>query len=496
MKNKYALLIFGLLLLSYQTNAQELLFNEGFESGILSIGTSGTPPEVVISQDARGGNYVLKSQLSNSSIDPERSEVSINENAYNFAIDQEYWVGISSKLDEDFNQGDFKDDGMIMQWHYRDWKYPDDDYKPQPFLLRYKKINGEKKIVFQHEYVDKSDGNKNKTIDLDDVPAHIGVWDDWVINIRFSETNGKFKVWRNGELVLNWVGNNHLTERPDGAYLKWGLYSFQYDDISFPNNPNYTRIPVGYSRTVYHDEVRMAGADGNFDLVSPGNYEKELLLNGDFNDEKTHWEQKILSGNSTFSVINEDGNMVAEYDVTQAPVNVYELKLRQRNVTIPENVESLTFRAKAATEGGRVRAILLGSSSKPSAYFDLTTEWTVYELSCSAIAGEVGYDVEFQFPETGIFYFDDIAFRNQVTLSTNSERESINKTKLWFGSDNKQLFFKGINPKLIEMYSIGGIKVNSYKKPTSPLNFSNISNGVYIMIIHSDSGYEKIKIVK
>ncbi|MBG7612148.1 heparin lyase I family protein, partial [Polaribacter sp. BAL334] len=311
MKNKYAFFISVLTFLVCQVNAQQLLFNEGFESGILPTSslnpTVNNPPEVVTSQDARRGTYVMKSQLNNSSLDPERSEVSLNKPEYNFEIDQEYWVGISTKLDEDFNQGTFTDDGMIMQWHYRDWlpQYTD-DFKPQPFLLRYKKINGEKKIVFQHEFVDKSDGNKNKTIDLDDVPAHIGVWDDWVINIRLSETNGKFKVWRNGELVLDWSGPNHLSERPDGAYLKWGLYSYQYDDI----NSNGTRIPDGNSRTVYHDEVRMADSTGSFDLVSPASN----TWTGNIN---TDW---ATAGNWDTGVVPIATDNVIIPEVTNAPV--------------------------------------------------------------------------------------------------------------------------------------------------------------------------------
>ena len=348
MKKKYALLIFGLMLLGHQTNAQELLLNEGFESGELNLKVSGdgsNPPEVIQSETARRGNYVMKSQLNNSSNNPERTEVTINTTEYNFDVDKEYWVGISTKLDDDFNQGDFKDDGMIMQWHYRDWDYGD-GFKPQPFLLRYKKINGVKKIVLQHEYVDKYN---NKTLTLGELPAYIGVWDDWVINIRLSNTNGMFKVWRNGELVLDWSGNNHLSDRPDGAYLKWGLYSYQYDDKA-----GFTRMPVGYSRTVYHDEVRMAGADGSFDLVSP----------------------------------------------------------------------------------------------------------------------------------------------SSTILSTSSEIQKRSKTQLWLDATNNQLRFKGVSPKLIEVYSVNGAKVNTYKTPTSPINFNNVSKGVYIVMIHSNNGYDTIKIVQ
>ena len=58
-------------------------------------------------------------------------------NIWNFDVDQEYWVGISIKLDNDFDDGrTFNDQGMVMQWHYYDWLY-DDGLQPQPLVVRF-----------------------------------------------------------------------------------------------------------------------------------------------------------------------------------------------------------------------------------------------------------------------------------------------------------------------------------------------------------------------
>ena len=256
-KNK--LFTFIAVSLAFNANAQILIIEEGFESGSHTFSVSGNAAQVVEAAAAREGRYVLKSQLTNASTNPERTEVSLNQSGRKFEVDQDYWVGISIKLDEDFESGTFNDQGMLMQCHYNDWIYGD-DFKPQPFVVRF--TGDDVKLEF--EYVTDSGSRGRETL-VDNLPPDYGKWVDWVIHLRFSDTNGLFQIWRNGAQVVDWTGDNHLASRVDGAYLKFGLYSYQFDDI----NENYTRMPPGYSRTVYHDELRIAGSDGSYELVAP-----------------------------------------------------------------------------------------------------------------------------------------------------------------------------------------------------------------------------------
>jgi hypothetical protein len=130
------------LLFGASLNVSALIIEEGFESATHGFLNSGNPPVVVQAADARDGSYVMKSQLTPDTNNPERTEVSLRTkptsqtNLWNFDVDQDYWVGISIKLDEDFNVGDFDDQGMLLQWHYYDWKHGD-SYKPQPLIIRY-----------------------------------------------------------------------------------------------------------------------------------------------------------------------------------------------------------------------------------------------------------------------------------------------------------------------------------------------------------------------
>jgi hypothetical protein len=226
-----------------------LIFEEGFESGQRPYRASGNCPEVIKVSDARAGDYVMKSELNRSSKDPERTEavVFVDGERLKFEVGEEYWVGISIKLDENFRDStDSKDQGMLLQWHYQDKLHPE-VRDAQPLLLRFR--NDEVRVHNEvlEQYMART-------------PPEYGKWVDWVFHVKFADTNGIIQVWRQGTKVVDWRGDNHQTEKHEGAYLKLGLYSSQYE-----KNPPTT----AFKRTVYHDELRIAKSDGSYELVSP-----------------------------------------------------------------------------------------------------------------------------------------------------------------------------------------------------------------------------------
>jgi hypothetical protein len=156
-------------------------------------------------------------------------------------------VGVSIKLGEDFRDAtDFDDRAMILQWHYRDKLHPDVP-DAQPLLLRFR----EDRVHVENEVL----GEYMASV----APAY-GEWVDWVFHVKFADPDGIIQVWRNGQKIVDWTGDNHQKEKHEGAYLKLGIYSSQY-----AKNPPRTV----YHRTVYHDELRIAGPDGSYELVSP-----------------------------------------------------------------------------------------------------------------------------------------------------------------------------------------------------------------------------------
>jgi len=238
----------------------QLIVEEDFESGrqpvrptIGSRGVvlkpSGNAPKVVKVSDSRAGAFVMKSELSRSSKVRKRTEVEVycDGEKVNFDVGKEYWVGVSIKLAEDFRDlTDFDDRAMILQWHYRDKLHPE-VRDAQPLLLRFRKdqVHVENEVLQCY---------------MATVPPAYGEWVDWVFHVKFADPDGLIQVWRQGKQIVDWHGDNHQAEKREGAYLKLGIYSSQYAK----NPPR-----VSYRRTVYHDELRIAGSNGSYRLVAP-----------------------------------------------------------------------------------------------------------------------------------------------------------------------------------------------------------------------------------
>ena len=266
-------LFLGITLSQSQEHGQ-LIFEDGFESGKPPYRASGNSPEVIKVSDARAGDYVMKSELNASSENPERTEavVFVAEERLMFEIGKEYWVGISIKLDENFRDStDFKDQGMLLQWHYQDKNHPGVP-DAQPLLLRFR--NDE--VHVDNEVLDKY---------MASFPPEYGEWIDWVIHVRFSDLDGIIQAWRQGTKVVDFRGDNHQVEKHEGTYLKFGIYSAQYE-----KNP----LKGKTKRTVYHDELRIAGSDGSYDLVAP----KDSKPTDDNKSEQGAAEQPATVGES------------------------------------------------------------------------------------------------------------------------------------------------------------------------------------------------------
>lgn len=223
-----------------------LILHEGFESGELRFRCSGNCPEVVRTSEARAGTHVMKSVLSGEREDPARTEVRITSGGrgVNFDPGREYWIGLSVKLADGFARRGIGQ-GVLLQLHYRAWKYPD-LRDAQPLVLRY--IGSTVRV---HNEVVQSY--------LVETPPAYGEWIDWVIHLKLAEEDGILEVWRNGKKIVDFTGDTHMADIVDGAYLKIGNYSAQLADGD----------PARYERVTYHDELRVAGPRGSYEMVDP-----------------------------------------------------------------------------------------------------------------------------------------------------------------------------------------------------------------------------------
>jgi hypothetical protein len=92
----------------------------------------------------------------------------------------------------------------------------------------------------------------------------IGRWTDWVIHIRLSyepSGDGLLEIWKDGMPWIVQDGPNCYNDER-GPLPAMGIYKWAWrEDVGYETNTDY--------RLFYHDELRIAGADGSYGVVAP-----------------------------------------------------------------------------------------------------------------------------------------------------------------------------------------------------------------------------------
>ncbi|KKK75738.1 hypothetical protein LCGC14_2870720 [marine sediment metagenome] len=232
-----------------------ILFKENFENGNLGgFKINGLPPTVATEQ-ARVGTHCMKSYLAATE---KRAEVSLSK-IQDAVIGYGYWYGFSIFLLKPFEVNSAWE--SVANWHAR----PDFDigetWRSAPMSLN----TAHPKSPFPDaEWILPVRWDSRKLSDLpvegEDWyslgPYETGVWTDWVFHVKWSyESDGFLEVWKNGVKVLARDGPNCYNDEY-GPYFKMGIYR--------------AGRSAGAPRTIYHDEFRMADANGTYEDVAPG----------------------------------------------------------------------------------------------------------------------------------------------------------------------------------------------------------------------------------
>lgn len=241
-------------------SAGSLITEYDFESGnIGSLRPSGNAP-TASTEAARAGRYAMRSFIDqkNSSV-PFRTEI---EYFPHFRIGEEYWVGISIRVSEDWIPTKSRE--ILLQVHDApsDWTRP---RNPMVFLETMEAARGAVwrytnawNSVFEGDIKTQKIGFQKEL-----GPVIPGEWVDWVFNWRWDwreNGTGFSRIWKQGKLVADYAGPNCYND-VTGPYLKFGVYKWDWKDRNF--------VDTVTKRLVYHDEFRVAGADGSYALVAP-----------------------------------------------------------------------------------------------------------------------------------------------------------------------------------------------------------------------------------
>jgi len=101
-----------------------------------------------------------------------------------------------------------------------------------------------------------------ESFDLGPVGADLGAWVDWVWHVTWNyDGKGFLRLYKNGRLVLDHKGGNCFNDAAGGPYLKLGLYKWEWDES--------VRSTGTDARTLYFDDIRIAGGQGSYASVAP-----------------------------------------------------------------------------------------------------------------------------------------------------------------------------------------------------------------------------------
>lgn len=235
-----------------------VIFEGDFETGNLgNFRVLGISPTATSSL-SRAGTYAMKSVLNPAE---KRAEVKMPSKIN--AVGNEYWYGFSIFLPEPFEVNSKWE--VVANWHGR----PDFDigevFAGQGAIMALTTANPRSETIAEWVLINRWDSKPNSTpggvpdIEGTNVyefgPYETGVWTDWVFHVKWSyESDGFLEIWKNGIKVLDRDGPNCYNDEY-GPYFKMGIYRAGRSS----NAP----------RTIYHDEFRMADADGTYEDVAP-----------------------------------------------------------------------------------------------------------------------------------------------------------------------------------------------------------------------------------
>jgi regulation of enolase protein 1 (concanavalin A-like superfamily) len=179
-----------------------------------------------------------------------------------YEIGQEYWMGFSIYVPDDFVVDLEGLTDILMQVQAT----PDagEDYRSPIYDIA---INADSWSIMKRwdTRVKTPPGNTFSGTQLlyrSPLGESIGDWTDWVLQVKWSwRSNGFIRVWRDGVQVVDDAGPNCSNDQV-GPYTSLGVYKWPWrPEHSYPSNTD--------ERLIYIDELRIAGADADYDAVAP-----------------------------------------------------------------------------------------------------------------------------------------------------------------------------------------------------------------------------------
>jgi len=259
-------------------SSQPLLFVKDFETGDLTgfYWNQNAPEVVAAPHPVRAGAFSMRCYLHRYesrhsyrtavilAADPDMPP-DARSNSYGFTMGEEYWIGFSTYIPNDF----VVDVEGLTDILFQAQALPDSGeiYRQPVLAIAIDEDRWEVKTRWDtQKFRDPSEGTtawsgSQKVYD-EPLGADIGKWTDWVIHVKWSyQSDGFLQLWRDGVQVVDRTGPNCSNDER-GPQLSLGVYKWPWrESFSFTSNTEW--------RLFYHDELRIGGAAASYEDVAP-----------------------------------------------------------------------------------------------------------------------------------------------------------------------------------------------------------------------------------
>lgn len=235
---------------------------DGMHPTIKGWGLQGNDSSIAVtSQISRSGKKSLKISFTksqwfrNSRTNNRRAEI-LSDELKGMDLGKDWWVGFSEYIPADWEDDLKRNSDIVWQFHGA----PSGPGGASPPLAAYV----EQGIMTIVTRVGRRPSKLGDGETLAQFPIPKGKWTDWVIKVNFDYDKGSVKIWKDGNVVVDYNGPNIYQwtqqKNEEGPYMKFGVYK-----------PSWREYPtVATKRELFIDDITIAGSNGTYDKVKPG----------------------------------------------------------------------------------------------------------------------------------------------------------------------------------------------------------------------------------
>jgi hypothetical protein len=168
------------------------------------------------------------------------------------------WYGVSIYVDPSWRDTTRDPNGTIVfQWH----RVPDPgEATKSPHLSIQITRDDVWKIVNLSDPNPITTPGSSKMISWNVGNVEKGKWVDWVVHAKWSyKSDGILKVWKDGELLVNYAGPNLFNDQQP-EFIMFGVYKARWNH-ELPSQRN--------TLTVYFDGIKVGDANSSYNDVAP-----------------------------------------------------------------------------------------------------------------------------------------------------------------------------------------------------------------------------------